>query len=148
MGALKNPGMEQSLYDRDLYEWSLHMADMLRKRNAAALDWEHLAEEIEGLAGRDRREMFSRIEVLITHLLKSQAKSGRPPLSWANTISEQRSELEILFDQNPSLRRFIREAMDKRYPRATKRAVQQMRMTQNPFPAECPFTPKQLLGDD
>jgi hypothetical protein len=40
-----------------------------------SLDWDHIAEEIDGLAGSQRRELYSRIEVLLMHLLKWQVQT-------------------------------------------------------------------------
>lgn len=48
-----------SEYEADILQWSVHQAALLRRRaagepvNEAELDWEHLAEEIEG-AGRSQ----------------------------------------------------------------------------------------------
>ena len=35
------------LYDEDIVTWSEQQAELLRRRSANALDWDHLAEEIE-----------------------------------------------------------------------------------------------------
>ena len=47
-------------YEEDLYAWSLQQAALLRARRADSLDWDHLAEEIEWMVGRDRRELKNR----------------------------------------------------------------------------------------
>jgi uncharacterized damage-inducible protein DinB len=59
-----------SSYDTDLYEWTKEQADALRRRAASALDWDNLAEEIESLAKSDRRQIQSRLEALLIHLLR------------------------------------------------------------------------------
>ncbi len=49
----------QKLYERDLNLWFEETLDCLRSRDLQNLDIEALIEEIEGLAGRDRREIKS-----------------------------------------------------------------------------------------
>ncbi|MBV8360820.1 MAG: DUF29 domain-containing protein, partial [Deltaproteobacteria bacterium] len=60
----------KDLYERDYYTWALEQARALRARSSEALDWENLAEEVEGLARTEARELKSRLEVLLVHLLK------------------------------------------------------------------------------
>ncbi len=66
------PGAEarEDLYERDYYSWALEQAQALRARRTEALDWENLAEEVEGLGRGEVRELESRLEVLLVHLLK------------------------------------------------------------------------------
>ena len=48
-----------SLYDTDFYSWSLEQAGALRRaaearlNTPAAIDWENIAEELEGLASSE-----------------------------------------------------------------------------------------------
>ena len=58
------------LYDRDFAEWTRHNAELLRAGRASEADLEHIAEEIEDMGNRDRRELRSRLRVLLAHLLK------------------------------------------------------------------------------
>jgi len=64
------------LYDTDFHEWAETQAAALRNRSANALDWDNIAEEIESLARRDRREIRNRLEVLCQHLLKWEFASA------------------------------------------------------------------------
>lgn len=152
MGALRNPATadpaESPLYESDFHEWSLQMADALRKRDTAGLDWEHLAEELEGLAIRDRRELFSRVKVLLLHLLKWKTQHLERSKSWRLTILNQREEIRELLEQSPSLSRLVNDSIERQYPRAVEKAVAEMGLLQNPFPAKCPFNAEQLLSDE
>jgi hypothetical protein len=63
--------MAQSpLYDRDFYAWASEQAAMARDGKLAQADIEHIAEEIESMGKTEKRELMSRLTVLILHLLK------------------------------------------------------------------------------
>ncbi len=133
------------LYERDFHEWTEYMTAVLRKRDAGALDWEHLAEAIESLGGRDRRELKSRLTVLIAHLLKWQHQPDlRPVSTWSATIFERRIQFAGLIEQSPSLKAQIREAWPKVYRRAAAYALREMKAP-IPLPRTCPYTQEQVL---
>jgi hypothetical protein len=48
------------------------MAERLRQRDVAGIDWDNIAEEIESLGRSDKRSLRNRLRVLILHLLKWQ----------------------------------------------------------------------------
>lgn len=48
-----------SLYESDFYRWTEQMSARLRNREAGELDWENLAEEIDSLGGRERRDQIA-----------------------------------------------------------------------------------------
>ena len=77
------------LYQRDYYTWALEQARALRTRRGEALDWENLAEEVEGLALSEERELESRLEVLLVHLLNWCNETKKRSRSWQLTIREQ-----------------------------------------------------------
>jgi hypothetical protein len=52
------------------FAWAHQQAEHLRKRRLAKLDYDHLAEEIEALAKRDRRALERHLRNLILHGLK------------------------------------------------------------------------------
>jgi len=60
---------ETSLYDSDFYEWTQEVAVHLRQGRLPQADLEHIAEEISDMGKRDRRELRSRMIVLVTHLM-------------------------------------------------------------------------------
>ena len=77
-------------YEEDLYAWSLEQAALLRARRTAGLDWDHLAEEILSMVGRDRRELKNRLQIVLLHLLKWQAQPARRGASWRKSLRTQR----------------------------------------------------------
>ncbi|KJR43812.1 protein of unknown function DUF29, partial [Candidatus Magnetoovum chiemensis] len=59
---------EQSLYETDFYAWSIKTAELIRQGRLTELDLENIAEEIESLGRNNKRELESRLTVLIMHL--------------------------------------------------------------------------------
>ena len=103
-------------YEDDFFLWSQDQAERLRaaeqrRVNAAvdaAVDWEHLAEEIEGLGRSERRELWSRIETILAHLLKLQfSPAADPRANWIATVRRERKMVHLLLADSPSLARFV-----------------------------------------
>ena len=79
-----------SVYDEDFVAWLEDQARRARRGEIGDLDLQNIAEELEGMARGDRREIRNRLAVLVTHLLKCSAHTRRPSASWLGTIAEQR----------------------------------------------------------
>jgi hypothetical protein len=99
------------LYGTDFVAWTEQTAQKIRSRQFEQVDWEAIAEEIESLGRSERRELKSRLEVLLQHLLKWQYQSNRRSGSWRNTIDEQRNRLTDLLQDSPSLRSYLAEVL-------------------------------------
>lgn len=137
------------LYSRDFVIWCEETVAQLKARRLEQLDLEHLIEEIEGLAGRDRRELQSRLIVLLAHLLKRiYVRSSHDYRGWENTIREQRQELELLLKQSPSLRNYLAEVFDQSWQYALKNVRANYPQVQ--FPDVWPFSREvdDLLNQD
>jgi Domain of unknown function DUF29 len=135
-------------YDEDLYAWSLQQAALLRARQADALDWENLAEEIAAVGGSDRRKLESRLCVVLLHLLKWQAQPALRGASWRKTLRTQRREIRKLLKQSPSLRRQVPNLIRDAYPDAVKDAVDETGLPAEQFPSACPYAPEDVLNED
>jgi hypothetical protein len=113
--------IKPKLYDRDFVAWCEDTVARLKAHDIDRLDFESLIEEIEGLANRDRKELESRLDVLLAHLLKrSYVQSPYDYNRWENTIEEQRRELQILLKHSPSLRNYFAEVFDGSWQYALK----------------------------
>lgn len=103
-----------NLYEQDLMAWYEDTIAKLKTRNFSDIDIDKLVEEIEGLAGRDRRELKSRLRVLLAHLLKRvYINSPEDYKGWEITIREQRQQLLDLLEQSPSLRNYFAEILPR-----------------------------------
>ncbi len=131
--------VKPKLYDRDFVAWCEETVAKLRAHDVDRLDFESLIEEIEGLANRDRKELESRLDVLLAHLLKrSYVQSPYDYNGWENTIEEQRRELQILLKHSPSLRNYFAEVFDDSWQYALKRVRKDY--SQSQFPDEWQFS--------
>lgn len=99
-----------SLYDQDLNLWLETAIAQLKAGDLQDLDVENLIEELEGLAGRDRRELKNRLATLLEHLLKRcYVKSEYDYAGWENTIYRTRFEILNILEQSPSLKNYINQ---------------------------------------
>ena len=111
------------LYDRDFFLWTQEQAAALRRAKASnlPLDWEHLAEEIESLGKSDRREPASQITRIPRHLLKlTISPAAEPRAGWRASLNEARSQIDLLLEDSPSLRREVDSLIQKQVCAAAK----------------------------
>ena len=110
-------------YETDFHAWTQLQAQALRSGATSELDRSNLAEEIESLGGRELREVYSRLIVLLTHLIKWECQPYDRSRSWVGTIKTQRRDLERIFKDSPSLRFYagsiVAEAFDDALDQAT-----------------------------
>lgn len=137
-----------SRYEHDFMLWLDAQLDILRARKFDQLDLENLIEELESMGRADKRELQSRLEILMLHLLKCQFQPEKKSSSWIGTLDEQRSQIQGLLETSPSLRRLAQEFAERRYPVAARRAARQTGLAAEIFPASLPFTVDQLLDED
>ena len=135
------------LYDQDFYEWTVRNAELLRSGRTTEADLEHIAEEIEDMGKRERRELLSRLSVLMAHLLKWQAQPDRRGNSWNATIRLQRREINDLLVQMPSLRRYLAQNLTKAYGYGVVTAVADTGLPTESFPSTCPFEFEAVLDE-
>ena len=145
MGAKTLKPRTASLYDEDFCVWTSETARLLRAGRFDQVDVEHVAEEIEDMGKRDKRELHSRLTVLLIHLLKWTSQPEKRSSSWHSTIITQRADLEQLFEDSPSLRGVIGKAVRKVYRTALQAAVAETRLPHATFPSDCPFTVEEIL---
>jgi hypothetical protein len=123
-----------SVNDEDFVAWLEDQARRARGGEIGDLDLENIAEELEGMARSDRREIRNRLAILVTHLLKCSAHTRRSSASWLGTIAEQRDGIADLIEDSPSLRDYPAEILELCYLKARRNAARQMRCRKTPFP--------------
>jgi hypothetical protein len=86
------------LYDQDETAWLEAMAELIRRGRLDEVDYANLAEYLADMARRDRREVSSRLAVLIAHLLKWRYQPERRSGDWRGTVEVQRQDLAELLE--------------------------------------------------
>jgi hypothetical protein len=140
-------------YEKDFHRWIEKHIALLKNGQLNDLDTEHLIEELEGMANRDRHELISHFVILIAHLLKWQFQlnslnegwrefTGK---SWRSSIIEQRYRIQDQLENTPSLKSFLDEAIFKAYPKAVSLAVDETGLPKKIFPQQCHYSVEQLL---
>jgi len=137
--------ISKNLYEEDFYRWTQHQANMLRYRKIEDLDFDNLIEEIESMGKSEQRELESRLEVLLTHLLKWQFQPEKRNISWELTIEEQRSRIADHLRKNPSLKSRVQETQEIAYGYAIFSAIKETKMQRSVFPEQCPWTFEQAM---
>ncbi len=133
------------LYELDETAWLEAMAELARDGRAKDLDLSHLAEYLSDMARRDRREVESRLVVLLAHLLKWDHQPDRRSRSWRASVIEQRQELNRLAGRGV-LRNHAEDVLAEVYPEAVERAAAEAGLPLDLFPAGCPYKLDQLLA--
>jgi hypothetical protein len=147
-----------NLYERDFVAWSKQQAEALRAaahgRSNQSLDWEKLAEEIEGLGISQRRELKSQVRRIIEHLLKLENSHAIYPRGgWTETIEDARNEIEAVLEDSPSLRQEIGAVIAMEMGRASRRAVRDMGKYEDVEPTalarirDTTYMGEQVVGD-
>ncbi len=135
-------------YEGDFHAWAAAQAALLRAGRFSELDARHIAEEIEALGRRERRELENRLAVLLLHLLKWSCQPERQGRSWLLTIEEQRRRLARHLRDNPSLRAVQDEALADAYGDAVLRAELETGLLRDMFPWTCPYSFEQVMDNE
>lgn len=135
-------------YEMDFYAWTQQQAALLREDRFSELDVKNLIEEIESLGRSEKRELESRLKVLLMHLLKWQFQADQREWhgrSWLATIRNQRTELRKLIRDNPSLTGPMEAAFIEAYQDARYEAEAETGLPISAFPESSPYTIEQIL---
>lgn len=145
--AVNPPATAETLYESDFYAWTQMQADLLRARRFGDLDLENLIDEVASVGASEKREIRSRLTVLITHLLKWKYQPGARSSSWRGTIDEQRASLDDLLIASPSLRRYPFEVFDSCYLSGRLKAAKETGIDFTLFSTSPPLTAEQVLDE-
>lgn len=135
-------------YDQDFYSWTIEQANLLRNGQFNSLDVENLIEEIESMGRSEKRELESRLTVLLLHLLKWKYQEVRRGRSWQLSIDEQRIKFEEVLEENPSLKPRLDEILYKAYRLAVIQASRETNISKSIFPTSCPWNLAELTQED
>ncbi|HEX2142792.1 MAG TPA: DUF29 domain-containing protein [Candidatus Limnocylindria bacterium] len=131
--------------EEDFVAWARGQAALLRRGELETVDREGVAEELEDMTKRERRELESRLKILLQHLLKWEFQPQRRSRSWLLTIREQRNQLGKLLRDSPSLKNDVAWAIEENYSTAAGDAAVETRMPRGAFPPLCPYPQADVL---
>lgn len=146
----------QAEYELDFHGWINHNLALLKQGRLQEVDLDHLIEELEYMATQDKNTLASRFIILIAHLLKWQFQlkqlterwENYNGSSWRGSINEQRTKISFHLENSPSLKKHLKDAVEKAYPKAVSLAIKETKLSPKVFPKTCPYSLEQLLNED
>src|SRR5205823_14797508 len=129
-------------YEQDFVAWLEDQAQHARRHDIENLDLENIAEELEGMARSDRREIRNHLIVLLVHLLMHKFQPRRRSRGWRATIAEQRQRIAAVIDDSPSLQPFPASIINRCYADARSQAALETSLSAGDFPETCPLDRK------
>jgi hypothetical protein len=146
---------QPTAYETDFYAWTQEHARLLDARQFDALDIPHLVEEITSLGKSEQCELYSRLSILLTHLLKLRYAVLEHPedlrrarRGWRATVTTQRLSVAKILRENLSLRPIIPAELTDAYAVARVEAAAALEMEDATMPGTCPWRATQVLDAD
>ncbi len=139
--------MDERLYERDFQAWAVQQAAALRARDWAALDLDHLAEEVEDLPKAVRHELG----MALHYLLEWQAQPSPHEDAryyWREAILYHRDMMAKLLEDSPHLRPMLEAVLAPEYQWARRDAARRCKRPVDDFPETCPWTLDQVLDEE
>lgn len=141
--------MTTATYETDFFGWIQQQASLLRTGRLLEVDRDNLLEELETMGRSEKRELESRMTVLIMHLLKWQFQPHLQGKSWLLTIKNQRKALAKALKDSPSLVRFLNDDnwLQAVWTDAVDDAVIETGYTEDMFPPSPIWEVAQILDE-
>jgi Domain of unknown function DUF29 len=135
------------LYERDEVAWYDAMATLIGQGRTEELDFANLREILEDMGKRFRREVKSRLRILLAHWLKWEYQPDQRTGGWKATLLIQRSDLKEDLTDSGTLYNHALEVYGEAYTRAVKLAAAETGLPPETFPTICPVTLDELLAE-
>ncbi|MEI6235207.1 MAG: DUF29 domain-containing protein [Planctomycetota bacterium] len=134
-----------ALYLKDETAWLDAMVDLIGRKEYDEMDYDNLREYLTDMAIRDRREVLSRLVVLIAHHLKWLSQPEKRTPSWRATIEQQSDELLDILESGV-LSNYAEEILPKAYLRAVKYAAGETGLPLTKFPRKSELTASEWVA--
>jgi hypothetical protein len=134
-------------YEKDIIAWSNEQVRLIREGRLSELDLANIAEEIADVGKSEKRELVSRMAVLLAHLMKWQYQPEFRGASWARTIKEQRNGIQRALKKTPSLKSDLSDAdwVAGTWSDAVALAASETKLDN--FPESCPWAIEDVLRE-
>lgn len=137
---------------QDYYGWCLEQQAFLAARDTTGLDYDHLAEELFDAAMSALDELTTRLQHVLTHLLKLHLGREHKPhdfdraaRGWWLTVREQRVRLQGKLARSRTLRTELPQVLEEAYAAARLEAAKDLPIAESLVPATCPWTLDEIL---
>lgn len=127
-------------YEEDFHQWAHDQAALLRDGRVRDADLVNIAEELETLGRSEAHALRSHLKQIICHLLKLAHQPERASRSRVNTVARARQDVEILLEDNPSLRTRLPEIFEKASRDGRALAIIETGLSDVVFPMERQLT--------
>lgn len=141
----------KKLYEQDFYLWIQTTVKLLSEGKLEELDIENLIEEIDSMGRREKKELKTRLIVLIEHLLKLQYWTKEKDYNargWRNTVVEQRRQIAYSLADSPSLKSILNDVFLECYQDARNDTLRKYQLPSELFPEDSPFSLLEVLDAD
>ena len=135
----------ETSYEADPHAWALEQANHLRAGAWSKLDSANLADEIEDVAGSERRRLTSAFRIILLHLLKWDHQPERRTRSWTTSIRTQRLAVLYQLEDCPSLAPQVPDLIERAYQRARIEASGETDFDETVFPEDLPYILDEIM---
>ncbi len=143
MDSLTNASTD---YSKDEQAWLMEQAAALQSGRLAQVDRTHLSEYLFDMAARDRRDLRSRLTVLLAHIIKCQIQPSRISRSWVTTLIVQQGEIKGIIEDSATLSQYANDKLGEIRVDALKRALVETGLTaEEILPVSCPASLDSML---
>jgi hypothetical protein len=132
-------------YDADFYAWTQAQAAAIRAGDWAALDIEHLAEEVEDLWKSDKHALTMLLLGFLELIYRPCARDEGQYHWQSAVIDYQRSILADSLEDSPRLMPMLEHQLAKAYAWARERVMHERTPPRQEPPARCPWPLAALL---
>src|SRR5207302_7953609 len=128
----------------DFYTWLMEQARAIREHRIEDIDWDNVAEELEGLARSEKRGIRIQIARLVEHLLKlTYASAAQRRLNerlWTTSVRSAQAEAQSLIDENPGLKPQLNQIFSSAYSFGRNAALGALNLPDDAIPERPPWT--------
>ncbi|MDQ7089971.1 MAG: DUF29 domain-containing protein [Methylococcales bacterium] len=136
------------IYETDFYGWTQQQAALLKDGRLNLLDLTNIIEEIESMGRSEKRELQSRLTILLLHLLKWKFQPSKKSRSWRLSIDEQRIQFLDVLKENPSLKPRLNDILEDAYRLAIVKAAKETKLSKKDFPSICPWNWEEIMDSE
>jgi len=108
---------------------------------------DNILEEIEAMGRSEKRNLVSRLSVLLAHLIKWRYQPEKRGKSWRLTIAHQRIAINKLLKESPGLKSMLGEKTAEAWQDAVREAEIETGISRKKFPKECPWTFEEFMDE-